>query len=82
MIPDEDRKIIGRWHKGHLVHHVADKAAVIGAVIDDMEHDLLTGHGTLPTANEFKMDDFRKVVIQPCVDQIDIPPIHFLHGFP
>ena len=82
VIPDEDGQIVGRWHKGHLVHHVADKAAVIRAVIDDMQHDLLTGHGALPTANKFKMHDFRQVVIRPCVDQIDIPAIHFLHGIP
>ena len=82
MIPDEDRQIVGRRHKGHLVHHVADKTAVIGTMIDDMQHDLLTGHGSLPTTDKFKMNDFRKVVIQPCVDQIDIPAIHFLHGIP
>lgn len=63
-------------HNPSLIHHVADKAAVIGGVIDDMQQHLLATHDAWGSTDEIEMDNLFKIVLLQVFCKIPVPLIH------
>ena len=60
-----------------LVQHVAHKAPMVAAVIDNVKNHFLAGHRTVPAADEFKVHRPLELVRRQCSGEIDIPRIKY-----
>ena len=65
-----------RRFEARRIDHVADMAAMIGSVIDHVQHDLGAGHRALTTADELELDDVISLLISNSLDVVQIPVVN------